>query len=308
MSYQSSIRSSNRTADAPARPLLAFMWMMGAVASFALMAVAGRAIQTEMNTFELMLYRSGIGFIVVAIAVVARPRGFAKLRTRVAFLHVKRNLWHFAGQNLWFFAVVSIPLAQLVALEFTNPLWVAIFAPFMLGERLNPMRIAAIAVGFTGVIIVARPGASPLEIGHAAALLAAAGFAMNTLYTKSIMRHDTILCVLFWMTCSQTVMALVLALPGGIPLPSAEVLPWVIIVGLTGLSAHFALTSALRHAPATMAAPMEFLRLPVLSLVGVWLYGEMLHPAVLAGAVLIVVANILNLRAGRAPASPAGGA
>src|SRR5690606_22404999 len=208
---------------------------------------------------------------------------------------------------LWFFAVVAIPLSQLVALEFTNPLWVAIFAPFMLGERLTPLRIAAIAIGFVGILVVARPGTAPLELGHAAALLAAAGFAMNTLYTKSIMRHDGVLCVLFWMTLSQTVMALVLSLPGGIPLPSAEVLPWIIIVGITGLTAHFALTSALGNAPASTVAPMEFLRLPALSLVGVWLYGETLHPAVLAGAALIVAANVLNFRAG-GPAAPPGGA
>ena len=115
----------------------AALWMLGAVASFSAMAVAGREIQVEMNTFELMLYRSVIGWLVVCAVLWRAPRGFAEVRTAHPGLHVKRNLCHYAGQNLWFFAVASIPLSQLVALEFTNPIWVALLAPFLLGEPLT---------------------------------------------------------------------------------------------------------------------------------------------------------------------------
>jgi drug/metabolite transporter (DMT)-like permease len=293
-----------RRAAGPDRPLRAFVWMLGAVASFTLMAVAGREIQVEMNTFELMLYRSVIGFAVVASLVGLAPRGFAQVRTPVPGLHVRRNLWHYAGQNLWFYAVAAIPLSQLVALEFTNPLWVALVAPLMLGERLTRLRVVALALGFAGVIIVARPGVSPLEAGHAAGLAAALGFALNTIYTKQIMRHDGVLCVLFWMTLSQAAMSLVLSLPGGIPLPSATVAPWLVVVGVTGLTAHYALTSALSHAPASTVAPMEFLRLPVITVVGVLLYAEPLSAAILLGATVIIAANLVNLRAGSGRGTP----
>ncbi|CAN5658434.1 DMT family transporter [soil metagenome] len=289
----------------PSRPLLALAWMLGAVASFTMMAISGRAIQVEMNTFELMLYRSVIGFLIVALLVGASPAGLAQIRTLHIGLHVKRNLWHFAGQNLWFFALTAIPLAQLVAIEFTNPLWVALLAPLMLGERLTWIKRGAALVGFAGVMIVAQPGAAPVEIGHAAGLLAAIGFAMNTIYTKQIMRFDGVLCVLFWMTLAQSVMALALALPGGIPLPSPATAPWVVVVALTGLSAHFCLTSALGLAPASVVAPMEFLRLPAITLVGVWLYGEPMSAVVLAGALVIVAANLVTLRAERISASQA---
>lgn len=286
------------------RPLLAFAWMLGAVASFSAMAVAGREIQVEMNTFELMLYRSAIGFAVVALIVGRGPRGFARIRTAHPALHVKRNLFHYAGQNLWFFAVASIPLGQLVALEFTNPLWVALLAPLMLGETLTRAKLVAAGVGFLGVLIVAQPGVSPLELGHAAALAAAVGFAMNTLFTKQIMRFDDVLCVLFWMTLSQTAFSLVFVLPGGIPWPSAATAPWIVVVGLTGLSAHYSLTSALGHAPASVVAPMEFIRLPVIALVGMWVYGEPLRAAVFLGAAVIVAGNLLNLRASRQAPGP----
>jgi drug/metabolite transporter (DMT)-like permease len=285
-------------------PIKAAIWMSGAVVSFAAMAVAGREIQAEMNTFELMLYRSGIGWMVVCLIIAARPGGFAVVRTAHPWLHVKRNLFHYAGQNLWFFAVALIPLSQLAALEFTNPIWVALLAPFFLGEALTRTRLLAAVLGFAGVVIVAQPGSAPLGWGHAAALLAAVFFAFNTIYTRQIMRFDGVLCVLFWMTLAQASMSLILALPGGIPLPSPAILPWIVVVGLTGLTAHYALTSALGQAPASIVAPMEYFRLPVMAVLGVVLYDEPLHAVVFLGAALIIGGNLINLRAEtrRAPA------
>jgi len=270
--------------------------MMGAVASFVLMAVAGRAILKEINTFELMLYRSLIGLTVVLALIALNPRGFALLRTGIIRQHLVRNIFHFTGQNLWFFAIAAIPLSQLVALEFTNPLWVALLAPFLLGESLTKQKFLVVLLGFIGVLIVARPGVEPLEWGHAAGLAAAVGFALNAILTRKIMRHDSVLTVLFWMTLIQTGFSFVLSLQGGIPWPSPALWPWVIIVGLTGLSAHFCLTTALGLAPASVVAPMEFVRLPVIAVVGMLLYQEPIMVTVFIGGGVILLANYLNLR------------
>jgi drug/metabolite transporter (DMT)-like permease len=249
-----------------------------------------------MDTFELMLYRSAIGFVIVVVVIACGRPGFAQVRSAHMRLHLKRNLFHYTGQNLWFYAVAVIPLSQLVALEFTNPIWVALLAPFLLGERLTRARVLGAFVGFLGVLVVAQPGRAPLDAGHAAALVAAVCFALNTIFTKRIMAHDDVLCVMFWMTLIQASLSLVFAAPGGIPLPSLPVLPWIVVVGVTGLSAHYALTSALGHAPATIVAPMEFLRLPLLAVVGTLLYGEELSLAVFVGAGLIVAGNLVNMR------------
>ena len=280
------------------RPLLSAAWMLGAIASFTLMAVAGRAVQAERNSFELMAWRSAIGLSIIA-AILGR-KGFSQVQTAVPWLHVKRNVFHFAGQNLWFTGLMLIPLGQLVALEFTNPIWVALLAPLLLGERFTPRRALVALLGFAGVLIVARPGVAPLDWGHAAALGAALGFALNTIYTRRLMAHDSVLCVLFWMTLSQAAMGALLGAPGGIPLPSLPTLPWLLVVGVTGLSAHYSLTSALRQAPATIVAPMEFLRLPVVAIVGALVYAEPLLLSVFAGGAVILAANVLNL-SGRRP-------
>ncbi|WP_118132785.1 DMT family transporter [Oceanicella sp. SM1341] len=281
-------------------PIKAALWMLGAIASFSAMAVAGREIAAELDTFELMMYRSAIGFLVV-LGLLALPRGggYAQVRTAHPGQHLARNVVHFAGQNLWFFGVATIPLSQLVALEFTNPIWVALLAPLFLGEQMTRVRVLAAGIGFIGILIVAQPGVAPLEWGHAAGLGAAVGFALNTLFTKRIMRHDTVLCVLFWMTLLQGLFGLALALPGGIAVPSQAMLPWVLIVSVCGLTAHFCLTSALQFAPASVVAPMEFLRLPVIALLGMWVYHEPLMAPVFVGAALILAGNVISVRAER---------
>lgn len=279
------------------RPLLALIWMLGAAASFTAMAVAGRELSVEMNTFELMMYRSFIGIVIVGVLLARSRRGFAQIRTTRFDNHIKRNIVHFTAQNLWFYGVAAIPLSQLVALEFTNPIWVALLAPVMLSEQMTRWRIIAAVVGFSGVLIVAQPGVIPLEWGHAAGMGAAIGFALNTIFTKKIMRIDSVLCVLFWMTLMQAAFGLILSIPGGIPLPNAQSTPWLIIVGVCGLTAHYCLTSALGAAPASIVAPMEFIRLPIIALVGMFIYSEPIVLAVFIGAAVIMAGNLINIRA-----------
>lgn len=285
--------------------LKAGLWMGVSILSFAAMAVAGRELMAELNTFEVMLYRSVVGFVAICAVLALRPGGFATIRTAHLGLHLKRNAIHYVGQNLWFFAIGAIPLSQLVAIEFTNPIWVALLAPILLAERLTPAKLIAALLGFIGVLIVAQPGREPIEAGHVAAAAAALAYALNTIFTKQIMRFDRVLCVLFWMTLLQGGASLLLSLPGGIPVPSTPNLPWVLVVGLTGITAHYALTSALAWAPATIVAPMDFARLPIVALLGWLLYAEPLSLTVLAGGAVIIVANIVNMRDGLRKGAPA---
>ncbi len=276
-------------------PLKAAFWMMGAILSFSAMAVAGREVSDELNTFELMMYRSLIGFILLQGLIVTSRQRYSQIKTARLGKHLQRNAFHFAGQNLWFYGVIVLPLSQLVALEFTNPIWVALLAPIFLNERMTLIRIAAVVLGFVGVVIVARPGYEPLSLGHAAGLGAAIFFAFNTIYTKQIARHETVYSVMFWMTLMQFLFGLVLALPGGIPIPSSLGLMWVFIVAVCGLTAHLSLTSALSVASATLVAPMDFMRLPVVAILGLMFYDEPILWTVLLGAAIIMFANYLNI-------------
>jgi len=276
---------------------LAALWMTGAIVSFTSMAIAGRAISFELDTFEIMMFRSFIGLAVVV--TVATVTGHLKeVNTRNLGLHGIRNLSHFAGQNLWFYALTVIPLAQVFALEFTSPLWAIALSALVLGERITRTRGLAALLGFIGILIVARPTPDSVNIGQLTAALAAIGFAGSAIFTRKLTRTETITCILFYLTLMQAAFGVIAAgYDGDITLPSNSSLPWLVLIALAGLVAHFCLTTALKLAPATVVMPIDFVRLPLIALVGMLLYAEPLEPWVFLGAAVIFAANYLNIRA-----------
>lgn len=282
----------------PQRPLLAAAWMLGSIVSFLAMSVAGRALKGHLDVIEIMAWRSLIGVvIVVVLAQALGVRGLAS--TANIRWHGLRNVVHFVGQGLWFWALMSIPLAQLFALEFTSPIWVMLLAPFLLGERLTRMRVLAMAFGFAGVIVVARPDFTRVDPGVLAALAAALCFAGNIILTKRLTGRETILTILFWQTAMQMVMGFGIAgWDGSVTVPPMAVLPWMLMVGVGGVVAHFSLTKALSLAPAGFVIPIDFARLPLAAVLGFALYDEALELAVLLGGALILLGNWVNIRYG----------
>lgn len=270
-------------------------WMSGAIVSFSAMAVAGRAVASELDTFELMLYRSliGLGIVLLVSSLVGTRR---QINTRDMPLHLIRNISHFIGQNLWFFAITVTPLAQVFALEFTSPLWVLLFSPLLLGERLTRVRSLCAVLGFLGILIVVRPSADSLSPGIIAAAIAAIGFAGSAVFTKMLTRRQSITCILFYLTLMQAVFGLLAAgYDGDITLPSTIVTPWLLLIALAGLLAHFCLTKALTIAPASVVIPIDFIRLPVIAVIGMVLYGEAVDVYVFIGGLVIFVANYVNI-------------
>ncbi|MDX2485154.1 MAG: DMT family transporter [Pseudodonghicola sp.] len=274
---------------------LAALWMTGAITSFSAMAVAGREVSFALDTFEIMMYRSALGFaIVVALLLLTGKTG--QVTPRDLGLQTLRNLVHFAGQNLWFFAVTAIPLAQVFALEFTAPLWVVVLSPLVLGERLTPARAVSALVGFVGILIIARPSPETLNAGVFAAAGAAVFFAFTNMLTKKLTRRHSVANIMFWLTLLQLIFGAITAgVDGDVALPDASTAPWLVVIALGGLLAHFCLANALSIAPATVVMPFDFARLPAIAIVGMILYSEPLEIWVFAGAAVIFAGNYLNI-------------
>ena len=277
------------------RPLVAAAWMTGAVLSFSSMAIAGRALSSELSSFEMMMYRSFIGLaIVLAFGTVTgklREVRFDRLR-----LHLLRNTGHFIGQNLWFTALPLITLAQVFALEFTSPIWVVILAVLFAGEKLTRTRMLAVLLGFAGAMLVARPGIGGDPFGLTLAALSAIAFAVSIVSTRMLTRTETTLGVLFWLTVMQAVMGVITTgWDGEVAWPSAEAWPWVTLIGCAGLLAHTCVTKALSVAPAIVVTPMDFARLPAIAVVGALFYSEALNIWVMLGALLIFAGNYANV-------------
>ena len=273
----------------------AAFWMLGAIFSFTTMAIAGRELGAGFDTFEIMLYRSAIGLMIVLVLIYATGT-FHQIGIREWRTHLTRNVFHFTGQNLWFYAVTVIPLAQVFALEFTSPLWVILLSPFLLGERLTLIRVIAALMGFIGILIVARPDIGSLHPGILAAASCALFFALTYVFTKRLTRTESIAAIMLYLSGLQLIFGLISAgYDGDIALPNITDLPLLGLVAACGLLAHFCITKALTIAPATIVAPLDFVRLPIIAIAAMIIYNEAIDIWVFVGASIIFAGNYLNI-------------
>lgn len=278
--------------------ITATLWMMGALASFMAMAIGGRQLSAAgLNTFHILLYRSLVGLVIVSVLLTRS--GWGQVSVRRFGLHVVRNVAHFGGQFGWFYGIAMIPLAEVFAIEFTTPMWAAIMAPLLLGERMTVPRLLAIGLGLAGVLIILRPGMAAIHPAALAVLAAAACYALSYVLTRKLGSTESALAILFYMTAVQLPLGLIPAAAHWVTPPPA-MWPWVAVIGVTGLSAHYCMAHALRLADATVVVPMDFLRLPLAVFAGSMLYGERIDWLVLGGAALMLVGNLTNIIAERA--------
>jgi drug/metabolite transporter (DMT)-like permease len=274
----------------------AAFWMAGWLVATLGMTIAGRELARFVSVYEIMMLRSVIAVIILTPLVMM----YGGLRDRLTQfrLHVARNVIHYGGQFAWFTAITMIPLAEAIAIEFTMPLWIAVLASIFLAERLYGAKVAALLIGFAGVMMIVKPGLS-LQPGHVVSLAGALLFACSVTLTKFITRRDTALTIIFLMFAMQTVIGAVPAYMTWV-WPPVETYHWIAVVGLAGTGSHYCLSKAITLADATIVMPMDFLRLPLTALVGYLAYSEGIDVLSIIGAVMILVANTLNLMTARA--------
>lgn len=273
--------------------MAAFIWMSGALLSLCLMAIGARELAGGVGTFQILFVRSAIGLLVVSVVILRSGQG-TLFRTRKFKIHLGRNVFHFIGQYGWFLGIGVLPLAQVFALEFTTPLWTLIIAALFLKESLTFKKIVAIVLGSSGVYLILNPGA---DIVHPAALYvlgAAVCFGVAYVSTKALAATDDPLTVLFYMCAIQLPIGLLSCL-GRFVLPSLIQWGWLTLVGLTALTAHFCITHAMKKADASVVVTLDFLRVPLISVVGVLFYAEAFNPMLVLGATLMLVGNLINI-------------
>jgi drug/metabolite transporter (DMT)-like permease len=268
--------------------------MAGWLAMLLVVAVAGREATRELNVFQIMELRSVIGFVML-YPLVHLNGGLAAMKTSRPLQHVGRNLVHYAGQLGWFFALTLIPIGQVVAIEFTMPIWTAILAASFLGERMTLSRISAIVLGIIGVIVIVRPATGEINPGQLIALAAAVGFGISVTMMKSLTRTETTLAIVFWMTVIQGAAGFLPSIYLWI-WPSAYAWGWIVVIAFCGTFSHFCMARAMLYADATVVIPMDFLRVPLTAAAGWLIYGERLDMLTALGATLILAGNLLNLR------------
>ena len=283
---------------------LAALWMAGWLSLMLIITIAGREAAREINVFQLMEMRSILGFLMLYPLIRARG-GFGAMRTARLPQHVARNVIHYGAQLGWFFALTLIPIGQVVAIEFTMPIWTAILAASFLGERMTGWKVLAIALGVVGVIVIVRPATGEINPGQLIALGAAVGCGVSIAMVKSLTRTEQTLAIIFWMLVVQSAAGILPALYVW-HWPSAYTWGWIVVIAFCGTFSHYCMASAMLYADATIVVPMDFLRVPLTATAGWLIYSERLDLFTVLGATLILAGNLLNLKAPAPVAARAG--
>lgn len=263
--------------------------MVLATVCFALMAITIRYASRELHAFEIVFFRNFFG-LVFAIPLLLRT-GTGILRTQRSGMYLTRCLVGLGAMLSGFWAVIHLPLAQAVALSYTTPLFVTIGAVIFLGEVVRARRWSAVAVGFLGMLVILRPFDASWEWPALIAILSAALSASSAISIKFLSRTEAPDAIVIYMVLIMTPLSLLPALPVW-EWPSTTCWIWLAATGLLGTLGHVLLTRAYRLGDVSALTPINFLQLPILALLGWWLFQEQVDRYTLIGAAIIIGATL----------------
>ncbi|WP_211357742.1 DMT family transporter [Colwellia demingiae] len=281
-----------------------FLWMSGALASFCILAIGARELSGELTIAQSLCIRSAIGLVFLSVVYFIRSRILKdkqlksltrQPRVNVFKLHLFRNGFHFIAQYGWFFGIGLLPLAEVFALEFTVPIWTLLIASFFLDEKVTMNKLIAIFLGTLGVLAIVRPGYALIDYASIIVLGSAICFAISHTTTKSLAKTESPLTILLFMCLVQLPIGLFLSLSNWV-WPQGEQWLWLTVIGLSALSAHYCLANAMKYAEITTIITLDFFRLPLIAMVGVFFYNEAFELPLLIGGALMLIGNLVGVR------------
>lgn len=268
--------------------------MAGAAVSFACMAVIIRICSQQVHAFEIAFFRNLFG-LAFMLPWLLRGPGIGQLATGRFGLYLLRAVLGIAAMLSFFWALTAMPVAGAVAISFTAPLFITIGAALVLGEVVKVRRWSATLVGFAGMLLMLRPGASTLHPAALAALFSAVAMAGSALAIKALSGTENSRAIVTWMVVLMTPLSLPAALwvwewP--------EPWTWALLVATGGLGTigHLLLTSALQTGDASYVMPFDFVRLPAAALLAWWLFAETVDIWTWIGAAIIFGATVYITR------------
>jgi drug/metabolite transporter (DMT)-like permease len=283
-------------AGSPQKATMAVTFAVGAAILAAADAVIVRALNGAVHPFVIGFFRAFFGAVVLLPWVMLRP---AVLRsTHPLRQHAVRAGFKLLAMVAFFAAFSWGPLADVTAIAFTSPIFLVLGAALMLGERPGPVMIGAVVLGFAGAMLVIGPSATGVSL---AILLALAGAVLQSiiqLILKSMSKGDATSTLVVWNLLLTVPIALVLAVPFW-TMPGSREMGLLALQGVVGAACMGMMTHAFSLAPATLVAPVDFLRLPLVAFGGFALFGEHIALTTLCGGGLICCAALLTARSGK---------
>ncbi len=267
------------------RPGMGIFWMVVTglcfVAVTALVKVMGGRVPAAESAF--LRYLMGLVFLIPMWPALRR----ATLTARHWRLLGMRGALHTAAVVMWFFAMTRIPIAEVTAMNYLNPVYVTILAVFVLGETLALRRILAIVAALIGALLILRPGFRELDAGHVTMLVAAIVFAGSYLLAKILSDELSAAVVVGVLSVTVTIGLAPLAMMVWV-WPSWGDLAILFAVACFATAGHYTMTLAFAAAPVTVTQPVTFLQLVWSVALGALFFAEPVDPFVVAGGTLIM--------------------
>jgi drug/metabolite transporter (DMT)-like permease len=281
-------------ADALPATTRGILWALAAGLVFTFANASMRGLTLGMAPMQAQFLRYAVGLLML-LPLLVSP-GLAALRPQSMRGQLWRSGLHTFGLVLWFTALPHMPLADMTAISFTNPLFVLLGAAWLLREAMSPARWIAVMAGFGGVLVIVGPGVTGGGGWYNLVMLASAPvFAASFLLTKVLTRHDSATVIVFWQTVLITLLSLPLALPVWV-WPDGSQWLLALIGGACGTAGHYLLTRSFASADISATQSVKFLDLLWAGLIGWIAFGDVLRPTTLLGGAVIVASVALLAR------------
>ncbi|CTQ51340.1 DMT family transporter [Jannaschia donghaensis] len=270
---------------APTRPLQGILWMMATGLCFIAVTAVVKHAGQDLPAAEAAFLRYLLG-LVFLIPFMRHLRA-ARIGARDLGLFAGRGVAHTIAVMLWFYAMTQIPIAEVTAMNYLNPVYVTLGAAVFLGERLALRRILAVLAALCGVVVILRPGFREVETGHVAMLVTAALFGASYLFAKPLSDRHSAPVVVAMLSITVTVGLAPFAWAVWVT-PTGVDLAWMFLVAAFAQAGHYAMTRAFASAPISVTQPVTFLQMVWAVLLGWAVFAEPPDAFVILGAAIII--------------------
>ncbi len=272
----------------PAQSRGAVLVSSGALA-LVVMAVLVKQLGARLPSFEILFFRSFIGFLFVIPLFASNP--FEPLRTKRPLMHLLRGSTGALGNACFFWTITHLLLADAMTLQFSRPLFMIPLAFLLLGERASWRRIAIALVGFLGIILYTRPFTAGFEPGALIGALGALAGGLVVIWIKRLATTEPTRIIMFYYAFWNTVFALPVALWVWID-PTMPELVVLVVIGFLGIVGQSLITHGFTLGEATALVPLDYFRIVYSALLAYLIFGELPGPWSFAGMSLIVSASL----------------
>lgn len=267
------------------RPWVGIGWMLATGGCFVAVTGIVRYLGSDIPAPQAAFIRYLIGLFLML--PLMGPIWRERTPPRLLGLYAVRGFAHSLGVMLWFFAMARIPIAEVTAIGYLSPIFIAIGAALFLGERLAARRIAAIVCGFLGAMVILRPGFQEIGPGQLAQVLSAPVFAASYLMAKHLSGQARPSVVVGMLSVFVTISLAPFAIAVWEPVSLREV-AWLGLVAVFATLGHVTMTRALAAAPLAVTQPVTFLQLVWATLLGAVAFHEPVDVYVLIGGAIII--------------------